>query len=249
MHIVCSNCGHEQEGGNFCGTCGNRFEKVLLRTERNTTSTLQQVEPNIHIENLKKYRSYFIQQLKKPSIAFQQGEKDFTKGLISILLFAMLYAMSLYLLVHSNFRGDSINFFPFFCHILLLTFLLFAISIFSLYVINCFMGSSFSFKAIIGFYGGHLSPLLLSISLSLLLMVINSYTYGNIVLVISFIIAVFILPLYLVSYLVSKNTNEIDPLYGFILYVAVFVLLFIILVTLLAGSTSGKYLDKMIYLF
>ncbi|WP_144512797.1 hypothetical protein [Bacillus sp. FJAT-22090] len=255
MHIVCSNCGQEQVVGNFCGTCGNKFEKVLLRTERNTTAktSVQPVEPNIHIENLKQrssiYRTYFIQQLKKPSFAFQQGEKDFSNGLFSIVLFTLLYTISLYLITHNNLRGDSLFFFPYFIQIILLTFLFFAISIFSLFIINSFFGSQYSLKAIISFYGGQLSPLVVTISLSLLLMIIQSFTFGNIMLVISFIITMFVLPLYLVSFLITKNPSEIDPLYGFILYIAVYVLLFVIIVTLLADSTLGRYLDNMIYLF
>ena len=215
-------------------------------------SSAQQVGPNIHIEKIKKkskvYRTYFVQQLKNPSRAFEQGEKDFSNGLISIILFAIVYTVSLFLVVNRNYFGESLGFFPFFFQIMLLVFLLFGIAIFALFIANNFFGSPNSLKAIISFYGGQLSPVVVSVGVSFLLMLIQSFTYGQLVLVVSFVFALFILPLYLVSFLATKKAPGLDPLYGFILYILVFVLLFLILVTVLAGTMLGTYLDRMIYL-
>ncbi|MFJ5768847.1 hypothetical protein [Psychrobacillus sp. NPDC093180] len=215
-------------------------------------SSAQQIEPNIHIEKIKKqskvYSAYFVQQLKNPSRAFEQGEKDFTNGLLSIILFAILYTVSLFLVVNRNYFGESLGFFPFFFQIMLLVFLLFGIAVFALFIANNFFGSPNSVKAIVSFYGGQLSPVLVSVGLAFLLMVIQSFTYGQFVLVVSFIFALFVLPLYLVSFLATKKAPGMDSLYGFILYILVFVLLMLILVTILAGTMLGTYLDRMIYL-
>lgn len=215
-------------------------------------ASTQQVEPNIQLENIKKrskqYRIYFMQQLKKPSRAFEQGEKDFSNGLLSILLFAIVYSVSLFLVVNRNYFGESLGFFSFFVQIMLLIFLLFGIAIFALFIANNFFGSPNSLKTIISFYGGQLSPVVVSVGISFLLIVIQSFTYGNFVLIISFIFALFILPLYLVSFLATKKAPGLDSLYGFILYILVFVLLFLILVTILADTMLGTYLDRMIYL-
>ncbi|MFJ8064781.1 hypothetical protein ACIQYS_09125 [Psychrobacillus sp. NPDC096426] len=215
-------------------------------------ASAQRVEPNIHMENMKKkskqYSTYFMKQFKYPSRAFEEGEKDFSNGLLSILLFAIVYTISLFLVVNRNYFGESLGFFPFFVQIMLLVFLLVGIVIFALYIANNFFGSPNSLKAIISFYGGQLSPVVVSVGVSFLLMAIQSFTYGNFVLIVSFIFALFVLPLYLVSFLATKKAPGLDPLYGFILYIAVFVLLFLILVTILAGTMLGTYLDRMIYL-
>ncbi|SER71397.1 hypothetical protein [Psychrobacillus sp. OK032] len=215
-------------------------------------SSVQQAEPNIRIEKIKEkskvYRTYFVQQFKNPSRAFEQGEKDFSNGLISILLFAIVYTVSLYLVVNRNYFGESLGFFPFFFQIMLLVFLLFGIAVFALFIPNNFFGSPNSLKTIISFYGGQLSPVVVSVGVAFLLMVIQSFTYGQLVLVVSFVFGLFVLPLYLVSFLATKKVPGLDPLYGFILYILVFVLLFLILLTILAGTMLGTYLDRMIYL-
>ncbi|TQR12315.1 YIP1 family protein [Psychrobacillus soli] len=216
-------------------------------------ASTQQAEANIHLENIKKkskqYKIYFMQQLRNPSRAFEQGEKDFSNGMLSILLFAVVYTVSLFLVVNRNYFGESLGFFPFFVQIMFLTLLLFGIGVFALFIANNFFGSPHSLKAIISFYGGQLSPFLISIAISFLLIIIQTFTYGNIILMISFIFALFVLPLYLVSFLATKKTPGLDSLYGFILYIAVFVLLFLILVTILADTMLGTYLDRMVYLF
>ena len=168
--------------------------------------------------------------------------------MISIVLFAILYTVSLFLVVNRNYFGESLGFFPFFVQIMFLHLLLVGIVIFALFIANNFFGSPNSLKAIISFYGGQLSPVIMSVKVALLFMIIQSFTYGNIVLIISFIFAVFVLPLYLVSFLATKKAPGLDSLYGFVLYIAVFVLLFLILVTILAGTLLGTYLDRMIYL-
>lgn len=236
--------------GNFCGTCGSKLEEPVTTVKKR--ASVGQVEPNIQLENIKKkakqYSTYFIQQLKSPSRAFEQGEKDFSNSLLSILLFAIVYTVSLFLVVNRNYFGESLGFFPFFVQIMLLIFLLFAISVFSLFIANNFFGSPNSLKAIISFYGGQLSPVVVGVGISFLLMVIQSFTYGQIVLIVSFIFALFVLPLYLVSFLATKKAPGLDSLYGFILYILVFVLLFLILVTILTDTMLGSYLDRMIYL-
>ncbi|WP_313894607.1 hypothetical protein [Psychrobacillus sp.] len=243
--MICSSCSSEQALGNFCLECGSPFEVSYSRVDHRAKSA----EPNVYVENMKKkskaYRSYFVQQLKKPSLAFQHGEKDFSNGLLSIVLFAMLYAIALFLLANTASSG----FLSFFIQAALLTLVLIGMVLFSLYMINNFFGPEYSFKSIVSFYGGQLSPLVVGVALALVLIAIKSFTYGNVLLVVSFMFALFVLPLYIMSYLVIKKSAGLDALYGFVLYIVMFSVLFVILVTLLADSTLGLYFEQMFKLF
>ncbi|MBO0589676.1 CHY zinc finger protein [Sporosarcina sp. E16_8] len=261
--MICSNCGHEQAQGKFCGKCGTKFEEVTVAyaddsvTERVAATQsepiipapAQPAEPNIHVENLKKqskmYSSYFMQQLKRPSLIYNRGEAEFTNGLISIILLGVLLSLSLYIFMGEIFGGYGPGFFSFFSSVLV--FFLFAVGIviLSLFLSNKFFGPQHSFKTIISFYGAHLSPLLIAATVSLLLILLKSFTFGNLILSIVFMFAIFVLPLYLISFLLTKKPTGMDPLYGFLLYLVMFTVLFVIFMVILADSTIGGYIDEL----
>jgi len=263
--MICSNCGHEQGQGKFCGKCGTKFEDAAVHfTDNSVTERVaatqsetviptpsQPAEPNVHVENLKKqskmYGSYFMQQLKKPSLIYNRGEAEFTNGLISIVLLGVLLSLSLYIFMGEIFSGYGPGFFSFFSSVLVFILIAMGIVISSLFLTNKFFGPQHSFKTIMSFYGAHFSPLLIAATASLLLMLLKSYTFGNLILSAIFIFAIFILPLYLISLLLTKKSSHIDPLYGFSLYVVMFSIFFIIYITILADSTIGGYFDELNY--
>lgn len=262
--MICSNCGHEQEQGKFCGKCGTKFEEAAVdyidnsvteqvaatQAEPVIPTPTQPTEPNIHVENLKKqskmYGSYFMQQLKRPSLIYNRGE-EFTNGLISIILLGVLLSLSLYIFMGQLFSGYGPGFFSFFSSVLVFILFAMGIVISSLFLTNKFFGPQHSFKTIISFYGAHFSPLLIAATVSLLLMLLKSYTFGNLIVSIVFIFALFILPLYLITLLLTKKSTHMDPLYGFSLYIVMFSILFIIYITILADSTIGGYFDQLNY--
>lgn len=247
----CSNCGHEQVFGKFCSSCGTKFEEPQLDTVIATRA--QSNKPNIHLENLKRrlknYSAYFIQKLKKPSHTYNHGETEFTSSFVSIILFIVLLTISSFIFTRNLYWSNPPSFLSFFMEALLLTFFMILIVIVSLFLINNFFGPQHSFKTIICYFGAQLSPLIIGVAISMLLMLVKSFTYGNIFLSICIIFGLFILPLHVISIILSKKESFADPLYGFILYIVTFTILFILFISIVGVSTISGYFDHLNYLF
>ncbi|KQL36897.1 hypothetical protein [Psychrobacillus sp. FJAT-21963] len=224
-----------------------------MDTESVVSRTRSVKQTNVHVENIKRktkiYSSYFMKQLKKPSHANNPGENEFTNSLVSMILFVALVTISQYLFTNNLFWSNSPSFLPFFMEVFLLTFFMIGVVILSLFLISNFFGPQHSFKAIISFYGGQLSPLIILSIVSIFLMLVESFTYGNAILTISLIFGLFILPLYVISFLLTSNQSSVDPLYGFILYIITFTILFMLFVIIVGDSKIGGYFDNMNYLF
>lgn len=250
--LICINCGHEQVTGNFCSLCGTELEELLLNIE-SVASRTRPAKPNVHIENIKSktkiYSAYFIQQLKKPSHSHIHVESEFRSSLASIILFTALVAISLFLFSKDLYMNNPPNFLSFFMESFLLTFLIIGLVILSTFLISNFFGPQHSFKAIITFYGGQLSASIILVTASIFLMLVESFTYGNAILTICIVFSLFILPLYVMTFLLTKNHSGVDPLYGFILYIATFTILLILFVTIVGNSKITEYFNHMSLLF
>ncbi|MFS0576587.1 hypothetical protein AB1K83_13195 [Sporosarcina sp. 179-K 3D1 HS] len=252
--MICIQCGHSQETGKFCGKCGTRFEGstsgVPVNLEHVTaTETIAQaqLEPNVHVEKLKAqskmYGSYFMQQLKKPSRSFQEGQEEFTNALISIILFCVLTAGAIYTMIRSVVSGFvEVPFLSTIINNMAFTLVLIALALISLFTINKFFGSQLTLKSIASLYGAHLSLLLVTAAAAFLFMLMKSYTFGNVALALTVLLAIFILPLYLISTLLTQKPTGLDPLYGFFLYLVLFLILFAIFVTIMADSALGQFI-------
>ncbi len=275
--MICSNCKHEQESGKFCGKCGTPFETTTtpveepivaapttervsaekVVTEQPTAtepnqSTTAPAEPNVYVENTKEksklYLQYFLQQLNAPSIAKTQGSSNFSNAVISILLLALLISLSFSAGIGSaNIYGPS--FFSVFIGMLFFSIVSMALAIASLWLVNNFFGPQHSFKSIVNLYGGHLSLILLVAALSLLLMMVKSYTFGTLSLLIIILFSVMLLPLYLISVLLTKKSNALDPLYAYMIFIVGFSIIYMIFTFILADSTIGTLLNDFQYYF
>ena len=270
--MICVNCGQQQESGKFCGKCGTKFEATsaqptepvpnqnttteiaatTVETEQPTAVPTEPAEPNMYIENTKQksklYFKYFMQHLKEPSLAKNQGEIQYSNGLISICLLAILIGLSFFTAIGTAvFYAPS--FFSIFIGILFFSLASMALVVVTLWLINNFFGPQYSFKSIISLYGGHLSPVLLVGVASLLLMLLKSYTFGSLSLILVFIFSISLLPLYLISVLLTKKSSSVDPLYGYVIYIAAFSIFFMIFTVILADSTIGSLLNDFGYYF
>jgi hypothetical protein len=254
--LKCITCGFEQVSGKFCGGCGTQFGEIVFDYNQGSTpkrSVATQAEPNVHVEKFKNqmklYGSYFSQQLKKPGLAYNRGEAEFTNGLISIILLGVIIALSLFTFMNQMIVSIGTGFFSFVSGALAFTLIAMGIVVISLFLINTFFGPQLSFKSIISLYGAHFSPLLIGAVISLILMLLKSFNYGNLILSIVFMITVFVLPLYLTGLLLTNKSTGMDPFYGFILYIVTFSILFAIFITVLADTTIGSYVDELMYWF
>ncbi len=216
-------------------------------------SRTQSVTPNVHVENIKRktkiYCSYFIQQLKKPSQAYNHGEGRFSSSLVSIIIFTALVTASQFLFTNDLYGSNSPSFLSFFIETFLLTFFIIGLVIFASFLISNFFGPQHSFRTIISFYGGQLSTPIILVTTSIFLMLVESFSYGNALLTICIVFGIFILPLYVISFLLTKSNSAVDPLYGFILYIATFTILLLLFVTIVGSSKVGEYFNNMNHLF
>ena len=245
----CTNCGHERTTGNFCGRCGAQFSEQTLE---NQDIIIKKIEPNPHIENIKDkmklYFSYFIKYLKNPSDIYKKDDNEFLNGIISIILLATLIGLAFFTLSTNNTHiVYNSGFLSIFGSLFIFSVTSTGLVLLTLLLINNFFGPQHSFKSIISLYGGHLSPIILLGITSLLLLFFKSFTFGGITLIIVFLFSVFILPLYLISFLLTKKSSSADPFYGFIIYIVTFSISLSILTIILADSTISKYLNKFIY--
>ncbi|HJF33602.1 MAG TPA: YIP1 family protein [Sporosarcina psychrophila] len=266
----CVKCGHSQEVGKFCGKCGTPFASINNETATSeqaaTTVNMpeeghlppaqkieqmhseKRVEPNIHMEKIKAqskmYGSYFMQHLKRPSHAFNQSQEGFVNGLISIILLGIVFALTVSAVSSSFLSSYGPGFISVFGSTIISVLIVMGIPLLALFIINKFFGQQQSFKSIISIYGAHLSPVIIGAGAAFLLILMKSFAFGNFILATLFVFAIFILPLYLISALLTrKSTNALDPLYGFILYLVSFAILFILFITILADSALGQFID------
>ncbi|NYF23579.1 YIP1 family protein [Sporosarcina sp. JAI121] len=253
----CVNCGHSQQIGKFCGKCGTPFAPINNGTEMpekaatapNITHAQQaSVEPNIHVEKIKGqtkiYGNYFMQHLKRPSHAFNRSHEGFQNGLISVILLGVFFALTVSAFSSGLLSGNGSNFISVFSSTIFSIVIMMGLPIVSLFIINKLFGPQFSFKSIISIYGAHLSPLIIGAGAAFLLVLLKSFIVGNIILVVVLLFAIFILPLYVISALLTKkSTNTLDPLYGFTLYLVSFAILLIISITILADSALGEFIE------
>ncbi|TFD97077.1 Yip1 family protein [Jeotgalibacillus sp. R-1-5s-1] len=273
--MICSTCGHTQENGNFCGKCGADLRvqstEATSTVHKETAATYEQpataasvAQPNEYLEKAKKtskgYFAYTKNFIKNPSVIFKSGAAEFTNGLISLILFTVLFAFTIYFFVQSIARsmfggmGDLFmneyagpSFFTIFSQSFLYTAIYIALIAASLFVVTKLFGTDYSFKQIIAAYGVHMIPSLILIVLSMLLIIMDAYTYGVFFIVLSVLFAIIFVPVYIVSSMLTRKTKSIDPFYGYISYLVLFAIITSVYTGLLADSAMGNLIDEIGY--
>ncbi|MDG5471451.1 zinc ribbon domain-containing protein [Jeotgalibacillus sp. ET6] len=268
--MKCEKCGNQQDGGKFCGKCGtsltadhstaNPVQETVMHPAAEGPAGSGQVQQNEYIEKAKKtgkgYWSYLKTYIKTPSAIFSKGENEFVNGLISLLLFSFMVALVAYVFIQSISRsmfggyGDAFmneyagpTFISVFGGSMIYAVLSLLLAAVSLFVVTKLFGKGHSFKSIISYYGSHMLPGLFLMAAAFIFILIQAYAFGTIILTIAISFTVFILPLYLISSLLTKQSKSADPLYGFISYVILFSIAFSLFSFLLADSAVGSFID------
>ncbi|OMP66650.1 DUF6574 domain-containing protein [Domibacillus epiphyticus] len=253
--MKCQACGNEQESGKFCGSCGSPMEATIEKTAP-VSEPVHREEPNVHVEKVKdrskQYWGYFLQYLKRPSAVFGRGESEFVNGLISIGVLALFVSLTMYAMtrsITSDFFGSDFYSGPGFFSILfsgiIFTILFSVCAVLVLFLISRFFGPGYSFKEMTGVYGVHLIPSIVLMAVSLLLVLLKAYVYSGLFMSLSLTVALLLMPLYLISALLTKKSAALDPLYGYFIYIVLSLILFSLIVGVLADSTMGEYLDDL----
>ena len=258
----CGSCGNALIATNFEGP-----ESVIPEMVTQTpypspvqTQTYQApAEPNVHVEKVKEtskqYWTYFLQYLKKPSSIFDQPSSNFVHAFISIILFALILTLSLHknislvaspLEEFSSFIGQE-SVMPSFISILFSTLLTVAVLILlgmvSVFLISKFFGNNVSFKDVFTLIGTLLIPFIVIGLVAYILLLIGSLFFGNVLLVVSFLLSIYVMPLFVVSKLLAKTSRSLDSFYAYLAYIVLFLIGFSIIATVLVDSTIGNYLS------
>lgn len=281
--MKCTNCGHEQASGKFCGKCGSVLEAHLTGDGQTSApeatpekpvqplytaapsaagaSAYQQpVEPNQHVvkvkETSKQYWAYFLQYVKSPSSILAQSSVNFTNSLITVAIFALVFALAVYKnlsLIIAPFEDfgsiftDSSSMMPSFFSVLISSILtiavIFLLSVVCIYAVNKFLGTNLPFKNIVTSFGTLLIPSMVLLLAAYLLLMIESIIIGNSLLVLAISYSIFVMPLFLITALLTAKKQSVDAYYGFISYIILFGIALSITLSVLFDSTIGRYME------
>ncbi|KUF35482.1 MULTISPECIES: zinc ribbon domain-containing protein [Lysinibacillus] len=267
----CLTCGHSQEDGKFCGKCGTPLESAALEqaaTINNMTDYQNQPQPQAgqaaqetshssdQIELLKKqsklYFNHFLEQLKKPSADFNV-EIAWKNNLTSMIIYVLITALSVFLLIKS-FTSRTFGLFESYgpsiiqviLYVSLFLILLMAINVLAIFLTSKLFSENLSFTNVISKIGSYYAlPIAVTI-LSILFGLLKSYTYSMIMLYIGFVLAIGIIPIFVMVKLLSNTSKIIDNFYSFIFYLVVTAILTSIIFSFIIDSTIGDYLSFLI---
>ncbi|GGD10048.1 zinc ribbon domain-containing protein [Pontibacillus salipaludis] len=248
--MICTNCNHEQESGRFCGNCG--FDLNPGETSPSTgssqptasaTATVAPSAPNENVERAKALSKGYLQEVmgfvKQPNQAFSATEVGFLKGVVSLAVYVVLFAITLYVIFNHLYGAtgaDSITgSLPFFSMVAPLTgnfFLVIAGSALCLFVIQLITQVGHSFKTFIARYGGILAPFMMLNAISLVAGFGGFIIFSLILLMLSLSIVINLLPPIYVYHHCQRSNKADQSIYWAILAAGASILVsYIIIVT------------------
>lgn len=259
--MICTNCGNKQESGNFCGKCGSTIQ-AEHEQQKNVTPVLHAKQPldkpikDIQKETIdkvkqqsKQYWGYFIYYLKHPTSAIQHANET-KNGLISIGIYALL--MTILLTSFLNTIIDSIGFSSFYSSkpsisiafsYLVTCILSIFIAITTLYIVNRIFGKLYTYSQITSIYSSFLTlPIILNI-IALIFLLIHSYVFFILTILIAYILVLGIIPVYIITVLLHNNGKKIDSFYGYLIFYIAYMIINIILFIIFADSILGDLMN------
>jgi len=244
--MKCQSCGNEQEEGRFCELCGGDLTQGNTETAQAATinsSTNQGEGPNEAVERVKEvssaYWSYFLHFLKNPSSKGEDGADSYKNGIINIIIAASIISLSFYNMVKVDygFYSYSPSFGKFFFSTLFGLLIVTAISLGLILVISIFFSSKkWNFQKVIANYGAKLSPVIALSLATLLFLIIEAWNLAALLFFLGIVTMFLLIPLYLVSTLLDRYSQTIDPFYGYLIYFVAFWLSLFLVMTLFADS-------------
>ncbi|MGM7703002.1 hypothetical protein ACSVDE_14825 [Pseudalkalibacillus sp. Hm43] len=236
--MICPVCKHEQENGKFCGSCGASM--IVTTTENEIAATSESVNvttstvstPNENLDKAKNisrmYGNYVLALLKRPSLAFTLNEQQFVNGIITIILYALTFALSLYFLANSIFKAAmdgigelfmettpaaSLPFFDITFKLLLIGVVFVAIGMVSTLLVAKLMGNKLPVKESLSQYSSVLVPFTALNMVAMILGLLGSVWGTIIIIVLSLLFVILFIPGFVV-YEYSKDTKgTVDRFY------------------------------------
>lgn len=252
--MQCPNCNHDQVSGNYCSDCGNyllRHQREIIKEAAIATEAPIVVKDHLATlkNHTKQYSNYFVRQLKSPSLTYSKGESEFPNAVASILLFIALFSFSIYLFAVNQYWSNPPSFLSSFTEVFFVTAVLALIAVLSIFFINTIFGPQHSLKSIISFYAGQLPIVIIGSALSVILMSLKSFAFGNGILTVCLLLAIFFIPLYVISAILTSKQENFEPLYGFLLYIVLYFALLLMITMMVGHLTINSYVQNLTYLF
>lgn len=226
--ITCPNCGQQTETGKFCTHCGAdlgaikdtaaaadpTIQGVAPTPTEQPDSNQQTQQPNEVVEKLKdvggNFGHFFVTLLKKPGSAKQATKKDFISGIITLAIFSIVIALSVYL--SSNGMASYFIENPFVDLFLkpLLYFLVLVIVMLAVtYGGMKLTGQTTNFQEVLGKFGAYTVPFLILLVIGLLFSFVSGIVGGSL-LMLSILGIVYFIPTFT---LFEKPANGMDRIY------------------------------------
>ncbi|KXH84078.1 hypothetical protein [Sporosarcina sp. HYO08] len=189
-------------------------------------SRLQNVQTNESMMQIKgkviKYWHFVLGYMKNPVDVFQQGKNEFGNGMITAILFAVIAGVCQFA-IQTN---KDVSFLTVVSETALFLIIGVAIASTSLFVINKLFSAELSFKKMVGIYGTHMIASLILVCVTYILILVNFIAFGSALLVVLTSYTIFLLPLYILTRLLSEHATNIDPLYSYVSYIVMFSILY-----------------------
>jgi len=246
--LQCPSCGQQTEEGKFCTNCGAplgqnesaatqepaqdqpQMAQTAQQQPQGNEQATPQAPPNEAVEKIKEisnnFGNFFLTLVKKPSSAKQANQNDWISSVITMVIYALIFALGYFFTVKSiggsvmdkfsdfgDILGDSSTSVPFtdgFLWPFLKFAILIAIAVGVTFIILKLATSDFNFLDIIGKFGAYLMPFTLLLVLGYVLVLIKLQSVGAIVLFLSFLAIVLVIPTILVM---EEKSVGIDRIY------------------------------------
>ncbi|ASK61291.1 hypothetical protein CFK37_03400 [Virgibacillus phasianinus] len=240
--MQCPNCYQQTEQGKFCTNCGaliSHNESAVTEESNELPAVVEQPnidhstsdEPNQSNDAMEKIKQssvnfghFFLTLVKKPNDAKKANGNDLVSGIISIVLYSLLFALGYYLIadsfltmfmgnIGSPFGGPALQSLPFtngFLWPFLKFIVLFAVIIALTFIGLKLTAINYSFYATCAKYGAYLIPFLLLLAVGYILTTISLYSIGIIAIMVSVLGAIIIIPTLI---LLEKPATGADRIY------------------------------------
>ncbi|KGR76210.1 hypothetical protein [Ureibacillus manganicus] len=228
---------------------GQQYQQQQYQQQYQQYQQAGPAQPNVHVERVKDqskmFFNFFTTYLKQPSSIFGTGERQFTNGLISIIAYALLIGLSLFIFVSTAFGGfidTGAVFFNVFGGSAIFIIAIFAVIVLSLFIVAKGFGPDTSWKEIISLLGTLSIPSIILSILSMLLFIVKSYDFGYWMFLISLLLVISAIPLYIITRLLTMRSKSLDSFYAYLVYIVIFSVLFYVLITVVWNNTAGKFI-------
>ena len=237
----------------------------VIRAQARSVPPVTLTQPNEHVEKVKdqskKFWNYFKKYTKNPSEIFATGDREFVNALISILVFAFILSVTVYVSISSFARsamgglgelGDLFMeeykgppFFTIFASVFMFTLVSAGLVVVSLLIINKLFGPANSWRETVSHYGTFIFTSSALAIIGLLLIIIKSFVFGNIIVILSYLMMLIGIPTFIIGRLLISTSKSVDKFYGYLLYIVLFAIIYSIYITIIADSTIGQVIDQL----